>query len=91
MKKISNPCSRCGKERINTRTWKEEVVNLYSGKTTVTYTETVCPDPLCQKIVERELESQRKKKEAFEKSKEDRKLQLQKANKKNPRNSKTSK
>lgn len=53
------------------------------GTSTITYTETVCPDPECQKIVERELDAQRKKKEEMEQNKEDRKARLKEFNKKN--------
>ena len=79
-KKHSNPCTRCGRERIDSKTWKETVVN-FIGTTIVTHTETVCPDPECQAIVEKELEKQRKKKEKFELDKENRKAQFKKLNK----------
>lgn len=46
------------------------------GKSVVTYTETVCPDPECQKIVEKQLAVQKKKREELEQSKEDRKVRL---------------
>lgn len=57
-KKFSNPCTRCGKERIDGKTWKEEVSTFF-GSSTVTHTETVCPDPECQKIVEEKIAAQR--------------------------------
>jgi len=56
--KFTNPCTRCGKDRIDARTWTEEVSNFF-GASTVTYTDTVCPDPECQKIVEEKLAVQR--------------------------------
>src|SRR3989338_2316159 len=40
-------CIRCGKPRILDKTWKEQI-----GLSKVTYTSTVCPDPICQKLVE---------------------------------------
>jgi hypothetical protein len=40
-------CTRCGKQRVIVSV-KEEIIN--GG--VVTYTETSCPDPVCQKIVE---------------------------------------
>lgn len=43
-------CIRCGKERII----KSSSVEKFE-KTSVTYTVTVCPDPECQKLVEKGL------------------------------------
>ena len=40
-------CIRCGKERILDKTWSEQI-----GISLVTYTQSVCPDADCQKIVE---------------------------------------
>jgi len=57
-----NVCIRCGKPRIVVKTWKEHV----KGFTTI-YTSTACPDPDCQKIVDRKLALQREKREALEK------------------------
>lgn len=48
---MNNPCVRCGKQRRTSRQWKEKVETL-AGISVVTYTETVCPDPVCQSIVE---------------------------------------
>ncbi|OGH10594.1 MAG: hypothetical protein A2857_06920 [Candidatus Levybacteria bacterium RIFCSPHIGHO2_01_FULL_36_15] len=79
--KISNPCYRCGKERIKAKTWNEKVTN-FMGTSVITYTQTVCPDPECQKIVEKELAAQKKKKEAFELDKENRKAAFKASNKK---------
>ncbi|MEX0616351.1 MAG: hypothetical protein WD231_00895 [Candidatus Woykebacteria bacterium] len=46
----SNPCVRCGKERIK---GKEDTFMLNSVKTkTVVYT---CPDKECQKIVDKQI------------------------------------
>ncbi len=44
-----NLCSRCGKERVVTRIWKEKVFGSY-----ITTTESACPDKDCQKIVNKE-------------------------------------
>lgn len=43
-------CIKCGKVRIIAKTWKEKV----EGQV-ITYTQTVCPDPVCQSSVESEL------------------------------------
>lgn len=74
-KRSSNVCIRCGKERIESKSWEETAIS-FMGKTVVTYTETVCPDPECQKIVEKQLAAQKKKREELEQSKEDRKVRL---------------
>lgn len=44
----SNPCVRCGQERVTVKTWKEKV-----GTSLITYTLTKCPDSKCQEIVDR--------------------------------------
>jgi hypothetical protein len=51
-------CIRCGKTRVVSKVWQE-----YLGQSLVTYTDTVCPDPECQKIVEEEIIARREKKE----------------------------
>lgn len=56
----TNPCTRCGKERIEGKTYKEEVATFF-GTSTIVHTDTVCPDPECQKIVEEKLEIQKQK------------------------------
>ena len=46
-KLMTNPCIRCGKERIEVRSWVEQ------GKSpAVTHTANSCPDAACQAIVE---------------------------------------
>jgi hypothetical protein len=45
----SNPCIKCGRERVVVRTWTEEV---YGSK--ITNTETRCPNPACQTEVDRD-------------------------------------
>lgn len=69
----SNPCTRCGKQRINSKSWEETVTSFIGTTSIVTYTETVCPDPKCQKEVEKELEIQKKKKQEQEQNRADRK------------------
>ncbi len=46
----NTPCIRCGKIRIEGKSWTE-----YIETSRTTYTLTVCPDPKCQKIVEEQL------------------------------------
>lgn len=62
-----NPCVRCGKERIVLRTWEEKLENG-----TITNTEMVCPDPVCQKAVEAENRKQTEKNEYMKKRHEER-------------------
>lgn len=66
-KPFSNPCIRCGKERIVSKTWKEKV-----GYSYVYNTETICPDADCQKQVNLENKRQRDKKVAMRKVSEER-------------------
>lgn len=58
---ISNPCVRCGKERIVLKTWSALV-----GKSQLTYTDTACPDKSCQQVINDEISAQRTKREAIE-------------------------
>ena len=58
--KSTNPCTRCGKERIEGKSYKEEVATFF-GTSTIVHTDTICPDPECQKIVEEKLEVQKQK------------------------------
>ena len=81
MNSNSTPCIRCGKERIVSKTWKEEVTNFF-GSSFITHTETVCPDEECQKIVEAKFKQEREKKEALLAEKQKRYEQSQKNAKK---------
>lgn len=71
----SNPCFRCGQERVVVKTWKEKVVNSI-----VIHTETICPDPDCQKVVDAQNTSLRQKRASAEeaklKSEAERKLRI---------------
>lgn len=49
-------CIRCGKMRIESKSWNE-----YVGTSLITYTETVCPDEECQKIVDEQLKTRKDK------------------------------
>ena len=81
MNSNSTPCIRCGKERIVSKTWKEEVTNFF-GSSFITHTETVCPDEECQKIVDAKFKQEREKKEALLAEKQKRYEQSQKNAKK---------
>lgn len=53
---MNNPCIRCGKPRIDGKSWKEK-----SGNSFITYTLTICPDSECQKIVEKGISDRKEK------------------------------
>lgn len=55
-----NPCIRCGKQRVDGKSWKEKIENHF-GTSYITHTETVCPDKECQKIVEEKMNQARQK------------------------------
>lgn len=58
---VSNPCIRCGKERIR---GKEKTIILNTVATLQYF--YVCPDKDCQKIVESELAAKAAKKLLFQ-------------------------
>ena len=55
---ISNPCIRCGKQRIVTSVKKENI-----GGSIVTVTMMSCPDLECQAIVDKGLKADKEKRE----------------------------
>lgn len=60
MNKITNPCILCGKQRVVVKEYKVVV-----EKTTLTHIETVCPDPECQKKLEKQLEQEKLKRQSM--------------------------
>ena len=80
--KLGNKCSRCGKQRVITKTYKEKVGNGY-----VFYTETSCPDPECQSKVNKDNQNENKKRAKIqdeqEKREQERKVKM--ANRKKDR------
>lgn len=70
---MSNPCVKCGKERIDGKTWVGKV-----GASSVTYTMTICPDPECQKIVDKGIAERKAKTASLLKIKEEAKLAREK-------------
>ncbi len=72
-KVATNPCFRCGQERIISKSWKQNV-ETYSGTSVVSFTQTICPDKACQILVEKELASQLKKREGIRNEREQRLL-----------------
>lgn len=57
---FSNPCIKCGRERVIVRTWTEKVYD-----SVITNTETRCPNPDCQKEVDRDNKKQKDRHEAL--------------------------
>lgn len=76
IKALTNPCIRCGKERILAKTWVEEIPTFGNKTTKVTRSLNICPDPECQKIVAAELDQQKRKRD---KIKSDREEKMQQA------------
>ncbi len=64
---FKNLCIRCGKERVFVRKWMERIDNSI-----VTNIETACPDPECQKIVDKKNKEQRDKRILTEHKSEER-------------------
>ncbi len=62
-------CIHCGKPRIVSRSWIEQVETL-GGISVITHTETVCADLDCQKIVDKELKDQKAKRDALKRESE---------------------
>lgn len=70
--KITNPCIRCGKQRIQSKKWKEKTVTFSGTTIVVTRTLNVCPDKDCQALVDKELGAQKAKRDKIKKDREDR-------------------
>lgn len=70
---MSNPCIKCGKERVDAKSWEGKI-----GSSVVTYTQTICPDPECQKIVDQGIADRKAKTAALLKAKEEAKLAREK-------------
>lgn len=70
---MSNPCIRCGKPRIDGKSWKEKI-----GISVLTYTSTICPDPTCQKIVDQATADRKAKSALLERKKMEAKLAREK-------------
>lgn len=69
--KTSNICTRCGRDRVESKSWTEQV-DTFFGKSTIVHTENVCPDPDCQKVVEEGLARQKQKTEELHQAREER-------------------
>lgn len=74
MQKYSNPCIRCGKERIEARVWKEKVEDSI-----IINRQMICPDPLCQKKVDSDNKKIRDKHALMKTRSEERALKRKKS------------
>lgn len=70
---MSNPCIKCGKQRIDGKSWKEK-----SGTSFIFYTKTICPDSACQKLLDQETADRIAKNELILKNKAEAKLAREK-------------
>ncbi len=70
-KRIINPCTRCGKERILFKTWDDEVTTFGNRTMKITRSLNVCPDPECQKIVAAGLDAEKKKRDKLKADREE--------------------
>ena len=75
---ITNNCVRCGKQRVLVKTWDELTVS-----TTITRSIWYCPDPECQKIVDKGIQDKKDKAEALRRDIEE-KAQARKAENQKP-------
>ena len=69
-KKSDNPCIRCGKQRIFSKSWTEEVITFSGSKVKVDHLESVCPDPECQEALEKDFADQKEKRDEIARKKE---------------------
>ena len=67
---MNNPCIRCGKPRIEGKSWESSL-----GNSVITHTQTICPDPECQKIVEQGIADKKAKNEQLTKDRAKSKLE----------------
>lgn len=70
---MSNPCVKCGQERVDGKTWEGKI-----GSSVVTYTMTVCPDSACQEQVDKGIAERKAKTASLIKAKEEAKLAREK-------------
>lgn len=69
-KKAMNPCTRCGQERVMQKTWEEDQISITGKVHSVSFGQTICPNPDCQKIVEEEIKVQEEKQATIKLKKE---------------------
>lgn len=70
---MSNPCIRCGKQRVDGKSWEGKI-----GASSITYTITICPDSECQEIVDQGIADRKAKNETLLRAKKEAKLAKEK-------------
>ncbi len=70
---MNNPCSRCGKQRVDTTQRKSKM-----GESNVVYIASICPDKECQAIVDRGIAEKKEKAEKLIRKKEELKAEREK-------------
>lgn len=58
---MGNPCIRCGRERVDVKTYREYA----AGNSLVTHTITACPDKACQEAVEKRFAKEKERRETL--------------------------
>jgi hypothetical protein len=76
-----NVCTRCGKKRIVVKTYTKKV-----GNSSVTYTQTACSDPECQKKVDNDNKQDYLKRRKFRDEQEKKELERKKRTAQNFKN-----
>ncbi len=71
---MSNPCINCGTQRIDGKSWNGKI-----GTSLITYTQTICSDPACQKIVDEATAARLEKSELLAQKKIQAKIEREKA------------
>ena len=68
----TNPCIRCGQERVVSKTWKETITTFSGTLQEVMHIEAVCPDPECQEALDKEFAKQKEKRDKIASDREQR-------------------
>ncbi len=70
--KSINPCVNCGQERVASKTWVEWIPTFSGKKMRVEHTNYICPNPACQKEVDKDIKEAKDKKDKIIKEREER-------------------
>jgi hypothetical protein len=70
----NNPCFRCGKQRIISRSWSETITTFSGMQQKVTFTDAICPDADCQSLLDLELDKQKEKRDKITQDRQQRML-----------------
>lgn len=53
---MTNLCIKCGTPRIDGKSWESK-----NGNSVIVHTQTICPDPQCQKLVDKAIADRKEK------------------------------